>query len=220
MVSSRSVPTSSSDPGVRETRSPESTGMAPVRDATARWAVATASARVSRSQRNFTRASYEDSLLDLRVVVVGPVNWGWHVVCAGQGADRDPRVLHRRPQGDGAVMRSLVVLPNSVPLCPQDSTALSTAPEAGSVNKPIKNAACLGVRGRDPQSILPHFADVNRRAPFSSTGEFNISALDAAVPFHAIVVAPTPPRSNVVLLTGKRNPNCKTIGVEPEVPPE
>ena len=34
-----SVPTSSSDPGLRETRNPESTGIAPVRDATARCAV-------------------------------------------------------------------------------------------------------------------------------------------------------------------------------------
>src|SRR5689334_22701126 len=119
MVSSRSVPTSSSDPGVRETRSPDSTGIAPVRDATARWAVATASARVSRSQRNFTRASYEETLLVLRVVVVGPVDWGSQAVSAGHAADRDPPVVHRRPQTDGAVMRSPVVLPNSAARCPQ-----------------------------------------------------------------------------------------------------
>ena len=53
------------------TRSPDSTGSAPVRDATARWAVATASARVSRSQRNFTRGLLRTgSAMILRVVVV------------------------------------------------------------------------------------------------------------------------------------------------------
>jgi hypothetical protein len=55
IVSSRSVPTSSSEPAPTVTRRPDSTGMAPVRDATARWAVATPSASVSRSQRNFTQ---------------------------------------------------------------------------------------------------------------------------------------------------------------------
>ena len=58
IVSSRSVPTSSSSLPVTVSRRPDSTGIAPVRDATARPAVVTASARVSRSQRNFTRASW------------------------------------------------------------------------------------------------------------------------------------------------------------------
>ena len=41
-------------PSIAETLSPDSTGSAPVRDATARWAAEIASPRESRSQRNFT----------------------------------------------------------------------------------------------------------------------------------------------------------------------
>ena len=54
IVSSRSDPTSSTPDAVGDTRKPDKTGRAPVREATARCAIAMASARVSRSQRNFT----------------------------------------------------------------------------------------------------------------------------------------------------------------------
>ena len=66
IVSSRSEPTNSTPASVSVTRRPESTGRAPVRDATARWAVLTASARVSRSHRNFT------------VLLPGPYSLGSH----------------------------------------------------------------------------------------------------------------------------------------------
>ena len=57
IVSSRSEPTSSTEPHRGSLASRTTPASAPVRDATARWAVATASASAWRSARNFTGCS-------------------------------------------------------------------------------------------------------------------------------------------------------------------
>ncbi len=98
IVSSRSEPTSSTESGVAVIRKPESTGRAPVRDVTARCAVVRASARVSRSQRNFTTHLRGRKREILVVVVVEPVDWGRGSVFPGQVGRACPVVVHRRPQ--------------------------------------------------------------------------------------------------------------------------
>src|SRR5579883_1497119 len=88
------------------------------------------------------------------------------------------------------------------------------------VDEPIKHAARFVVGRRDPQSILPNFAHINRCAPRGSASKFNIPVLDAVVPFHAVVVPPAPPCSNaVVLATAEHNADHKAVGVEPKVVP-
>src|SRR5439155_14876883 len=128
IVSSRSEPTSSTDPSVSVTRRPESTGIAPARDATARCAVAIASASVSRSHRNFTRPPTKSYKL-LVVVVVEPVDWGRSAILAAQPRDRRPPVLHSSPHPYGVITRRPPVVPRDPGPYPQGSTALSTAAE-------------------------------------------------------------------------------------------
>src|SRR5204863_2273311 len=88
IVRSVSLPVSWSSLPDRRARIPDSTGMAPPRVETARPAVPSASTRTSRSHRNFTAARF--LVLGSVATVIGPVNFGWPPVRAGQAGHDYP----------------------------------------------------------------------------------------------------------------------------------
>src|SRR3954451_6525175 len=133
-VISRSEPTSSRPSPDAVMRRSWSTGSAPVRLATVRCAVATASARVSRSQRNFTSASSGMVLRFLLnskfsvVLVVGAVDCGRLDIRAAHRPFSSPLRCPQVPQSVVARHPMAAGCPRLRVRFPHSSTALSTGP--------------------------------------------------------------------------------------------
>src|SRR6056300_1721118 len=102
MVNSRSVPVIVITPSATSSRTPESTGEVPPELVAPRLAVAKTSARISRSQRNFT----DSALLPFRdvqrpVAIVGVVDWGQGGIVPACGVKSTTQVVRPLSPANG-----------------------------------------------------------------------------------------------------------------------
>ena len=101
IVNSRSVPVTVRTPSATSSRTPDSTGEVPPELVAPRLAVARTSARISRSQRNFTDAALLP-LWDVQrpVAIVGAVDWGQRGIVPACGVKSTTQVV--RPSSTAA----------------------------------------------------------------------------------------------------------------------